>query len=83
MILTREQTRIKHGMSDRTKLPSAVVQQAAYDLLEDYAYGQRITLSEAIRQLIASNPALIEFALSKHVDAQELFEVANWRGKKA
>lgn len=67
-------------MPDRKTLPAAVVPDEAHQLLTDYAFDNRITVSEAVRRLLQSSPDLIAYATKKGVKLD--FGVGTWRGQQ-
>jgi hypothetical protein len=67
-------------MADRKTLPAAVVPEEAHKLLSDFAYANRMTLSEAVRTLLQASPPLIEFAKQQKVKID--FGVEAWRGTR-
>ncbi len=70
-------------MSNRKSLPTIVVPKEGYDLLSDFAYDNRLTLGEAVRQLLAESPRLKQYAeeASRQVNLQ-VETRGGWRQKK-
>lgn len=70
-------------MSDddkRVKLPALIVQPAGYELIDEFARFNRMSKSEAIRQLLTESPRLREYAAQHGHDLASL-TVKNWGGQ--
>jgi hypothetical protein len=66
---------------ERKKLPSLIVPPDGYTLMDNFARANRLSLSEAIRQLLQESPRLIDFAAQEGADLGEVLSVKSWGGQ--
>lgn len=65
----------------RKNLPSAVVPDEAHALIEEYAHEKRMSMSEAVRQLLQTSPDLQEFAKKRGMPVN-FMDIEAWRGSR-
>lgn len=62
------------------KLPSITVSDEFSELIRDYAASKRISIGNAVRQLVEQSPELIKFAKDKGLEINP--GVREWGGKR-
>jgi hypothetical protein len=64
---------------DRKKLPALIVPPAGYDLIDGFARANRLSKSEAVRQLLKESPRLVAYA-QQHGVPLDVLGVSEWGG---
>lgn len=66
---------------ERKRLPALAVPPAGYDLLDDFAHTNKMSISEAVRVLLQESPRLIQYAneIGRSVD---VLSVGEWGGSR-
>jgi hypothetical protein len=69
-------------MSDDTmRLPPLKIPNALHELLRIYAFKNKMSVSEAVRDLLKKSPGLIEIAKQEGVNLDDLV-IGSWGGRR-